>query len=89
MKTALAIASVLILAIHGFVFYNQFFHKWENYQTAYFDQARSLAKTEAEKAALNARQPRIEQRLITQFGDTRAQGGHHGGGKVGYLHRFF
>lgn len=71
MKTALGIASVVILLIHGFVFYNQFFHKWENYQTAYFDQARALAKTDVEKAALEGRKPRIEQAIVTQFGDTR------------------
>jgi sulfur oxidation c-type cytochrome SoxX len=71
MRLPLAIASLVILVIHGFVFYNQFFHKWENYQTAYFDQAKSLAKTDVEKAALDARRPRIEQALVTQFGDTR------------------
>ena len=43
MRLALAIASFVVLLVHGVVFYKQFFHKWENYQTAYFDQARSLA----------------------------------------------
>ncbi len=71
MRLALAIGSFVILIVHGIVFYNQFFHKWENYQTAYFDQARSLAKTDAEKAALGERKPRIEQHIVTQFGDTR------------------
>ena len=71
MRLALAIASFVILVVHGIVFYNQFFHKWENYQTAYFDQARSLAKTDAERSALDARTPRIEQTIVTQFGDTR------------------
>ena len=71
MRLALAIASFVILIVHGVVFYNQFFHKWENYQTAYFDQARSLAKSSAEKASLEARRPRIEQVIVTQFGDTR------------------
>jgi sulfur oxidation c-type cytochrome SoxX len=71
MRLALAIGSFVILIVHGVVFYKQFFHKWENYQTAYFDQARSLAKTDAERAALTNRSPRIEQRIVTQFGDTR------------------
>ncbi|MCX6621020.1 MAG: c-type cytochrome, partial [Acidobacteria bacterium] len=71
MRLALAIASFVILIVHGIVFYNQFFHKWESYQTAYFDQARSLAKGDAEKASLEARRPRIEQVIVTQFGDTR------------------
>lgn len=44
MRLALAIASFVVLLVHGVVFCKQFFHKWENYQTAYFDQARSLAK---------------------------------------------
>ena len=71
MRLALAIGSLVILIVHGVVFYNQFFHKWENYQTAYFDQARSLAKSDVEKTSPEARSPRIEQRIITQFGDTR------------------
>lgn len=71
MRLALAIASFVVLIIHGFVFYNQFFFKWENYQTAYFDQARALARTDVEKAALDGRDPRIEQAIVTQFGDTR------------------
>ena len=61
MRLALAIASFIILIVHGVVFYNQFFHKWENYQTAYFDQAKSLAKTAPENESLESRRPRIEQ----------------------------
>ncbi|MBN9661998.1 MAG: c-type cytochrome [Acidobacteria bacterium] len=71
MRLALAIASFVVLIVHGLVFYQQFFHKWENYQTAYFDQARALSKTDAEKAALTARSPRIEQSLVTKFGENR------------------
>lgn len=71
MRLALAIGSFVILAVHGVVFYAQFFHAWERNQTAYFDQARGLAKTPAERAALEARSPRIEQIIVTQFGDTR------------------
>ena len=71
MRLALAIASFVILLVHGVVFYNQFFHKWENYQTAYFDQARTLAKTGPEKAALESRKPRVEQIIVTSFGEAR------------------
>ncbi|MBK8812029.1 MAG: c-type cytochrome [Acidobacteria bacterium] len=71
MRLSLAIASLAILVVHGFVFYQQFFHKWENYQTSYFDQARTLAKTDAEREALAARKPKIEQIIVTQFGNTR------------------
>lgn len=71
MKLALAIASALILAINGLVFYDQFFHKWERHQTAYFDQARTQARNDAERAELAERSPKIEQILVTQFGDSR------------------
>lgn len=71
MKLALAIASLVVFAVHGVVFYDQFFNKWERYQTAYFDQARSQARNEAEKADMANRSPRIEQIMVTSFGDTR------------------
>jgi len=71
MRLALAIASFVALIVHGVVFYDQFFHRWERYQTAYFDQARALTKNERERAALEQRGPRIEQIIVTQFGDTR------------------
>ncbi|MDX1980015.1 MAG: c-type cytochrome [Bryobacteraceae bacterium] len=68
MRLALAIASLVVFAVHGWVFYDQFFHKWERYQTAYFDQARTQARNEAERAELSTRSPRIEQTIVTQFG---------------------
>jgi sulfur oxidation c-type cytochrome SoxX len=71
MRLALAISSLIILVVHGLVFYKQFFHKWENYQTSYYDQARSLAKTDAERAAVTGRSPRIEQVMVTNFGEMR------------------
>ena len=71
MRYALAIATLLILTIHGVVLVNQFSHRWERHQIAYFDQARSLAKTDAEKAALTDRTPRIEQIVVSNFGETR------------------
>lgn len=71
MRLALAIAAFIILIIHGLVFYDQFFHKWESYQTAYFDQARTLAKTDPERAAVSGRKPRIEQTIVTTFGENR------------------
>jgi mono/diheme cytochrome c family protein len=71
MRLALAIASFVILIVSGVVFYDQFFYRWERHQTAYFEQARSLSKNAAERAELEARSPRIEQTLVTSFGDTR------------------
>jgi sulfur oxidation c-type cytochrome SoxX len=71
MRLALAIASIIVLVIHGIVFYDQFFHPWEKHQTAYFDQVQGMAKNDAERAAMAIRRPKIEQTLVTQFGDTR------------------
>jgi len=53
------------------VFYDQFFYKWERYQNAYFDQARTQARNDAERADLSSRSPRIEQIIVTQFGESR------------------
>ncbi|MBL0209362.1 MAG: c-type cytochrome [Holophagaceae bacterium] len=71
MRIALAIGTFFILLIHGIVFYDQFFHRWERNQIAYFDQARAMAKTDAERAALSDRSPRIEQIVVSNFGETR------------------
>ncbi len=71
MRLALAVLSVVVLGINGVVFYDQFFHRWERHQTAYFEDARTLAKSAAEKADLAARSPRIEQIIVTQFGEQR------------------
>ena len=72
MRLALAIASFVILVVHGVVFYNQFFHKWERYQTAYFDQARGAGQDRRRtRRASTGRSPRIEQIIVTSFGETR------------------
>jgi sulfur oxidation c-type cytochrome SoxX len=70
MRLPLAIASLVVLIVHGVVFWNQFFHRWERHQTAYFEQARSLSKNDRERAELETREPRIEQVIVTSFGDT-------------------
>ena len=59
MRLALAIASFVVLIVHGVVFYDQFFHKWEQHQTAYFEQAK-----------MDGRAPAIQQAIVTSFGDT-------------------
>lgn len=71
MRIALAVASLVILVVHGFVFFQQFFHPWERHQTAYFDQARAMSKNDREREALAGRKPRVEQFLVTQFGEKR------------------
>jgi mono/diheme cytochrome c family protein len=60
MRLPLAIASFVVLIVHGAVFYDQFFHKWERHQTAYFEQAK-----------LEGKSPQIQQTLVTSFGDNR------------------
>jgi sulfur oxidation c-type cytochrome SoxX len=70
-RVALAIASFVVLIVHGIVFYDQFFNRWERHQTAYWEQARSLAKTDAEKAVVDAHKLQIEQIIVTQFGESR------------------
>jgi mono/diheme cytochrome c family protein len=67
----LAIAAIVVLIVHGLVFYEQYFNLWSRHQTAYFEQARSMARTDAERAALDERRPRIEQAIVTQFGESR------------------
>ncbi|MFN7923162.1 MAG: c-type cytochrome [Bryobacteraceae bacterium] len=71
MRLALAIGSIIALVIHGWVFYDQFFHPWQRHQTAYFDQARGLTRNDAERKELEERSPKIEQILVTRFGDGR------------------
>jgi len=70
-RVTLAIVSFVVLIVHGIVFYDQFFNRWEKHQAAYFEQARSLAKTDAERKAVDGRSPRIEQVIVTQFGESR------------------
>ena len=71
MRVALAVVSLLVLIGCGVVVYDQFHSRWEDNQTAYFHQALAQAKTGAERASLEDRQPKIEQTIVTAFGDQR------------------
>ncbi|MEW6128594.1 MAG: c-type cytochrome [Acidobacteriota bacterium] len=71
MRLALALASFVVLIVHGIVFYDQFFNKWERHQTAYFEQARTMSKSDAERKMFEGRKPKVEQILVTQFGGER------------------
>jgi mono/diheme cytochrome c family protein len=70
MRLPLAIASLVVLVVHGVVFRNQFFHEWERHQSAYIEQARSMSKNDRERKELETRSPRIEQIIVSSFGDT-------------------
>jgi len=71
MRLALAVLSLVVLIGSGVVVYDQFHSRWEDNQKAYFNQALGLAKTPAERASLEARVPKIEQTIVTGFGEQR------------------
>src|SRR5579871_3165587 len=71
MRLALAVVSLLVLVGSGVVVYNQTRSRWQDDQKAYFDQALGMAKTPAERAALQTRTPKLEQTIVTAFGDAR------------------
>lgn len=71
MRAGLAIISLIVLAIHGVVFYNQFFAPWQDYQKEYFTRAAKASDNEAVKATLAARKPAIEQTIVKSFGPER------------------
>lgn len=71
MRLALALASIIVFIVHGIVFYDQFFHRWERHQQAYFDQASTQSTSDQERLELATRRPAIEQIIVTQFGENR------------------
>ena len=72
MRSALAVLSVIVLAIHGVVFYNQFFARWQEYQSDYFVKAAAIPDTpQLVKETLLARRPAIEQTIVRSFGTER------------------
>jgi len=71
MRLALAVVSLLVLIGSGVVVYDQFHSRWEDDQRAYFHQALEQAKTPAERASLEGREPKIEQTIVTAFGESR------------------
>ena len=71
MRAGLAIISLIVLAIHGVVFYNQFYSPWQDHQKEYFERAVKASDNEAVKATLRARKPAIEQTIVRSFGPER------------------
>src|SRR5512143_3821374 len=71
MRSALALISVLVLAIHGVVFYEQCFARWQDHQQEYFDKAAAWSESAEVKQALAERRPQIEQILVRSFGPER------------------
>jgi mono/diheme cytochrome c family protein len=71
MRAALAFISVVVLALHAYVFNNQFFARWQDYQKKYFRDAGAASTNDAVKATLAARRPAIEQTIVRSFGAER------------------
>ena len=71
MRLPLAIASFVVLIVHGVVFTNSSSTTGNGTRSAYFEQARSMSKNDRERTELETRAPRIEQIIVTSFGDTR------------------
>ena len=71
MRAALAVVSLAVLVGSGAIVYKQFQSRWQDTQKAYFEQALAHARTPAERAALQDRSPRIEQTIVTAFGEQR------------------
>jgi sulfur oxidation c-type cytochrome SoxX len=71
MRQALAFISIVVLAIHGVVFHDQLFARWQEHQAQYFEQAAKLSDNAQVKATLEARRPAIEQVIVRSFGQER------------------
>ena len=73
MRLALAVLSLVLLIVAGVVIYGQFQSHWQDSQKQYLNQALAMAKTPAEKASLEGREPKLEQTIVESFKDA------HGG----------
>lgn len=71
MRLALAAISTVVLAIHGVVFYDQLFARWQEHQQRYFHEAAERSDNDAVRATLEARTPAIEQVIVRSFGPER------------------
>jgi mono/diheme cytochrome c family protein len=71
MRVALAVISIVVLAIHAVVFRDQLFARWQDHQSSYFEEAQRIADSPAARSALAARRPQIEQTIVRSFGPER------------------
>lgn len=71
MRLALAIVSLVLLILTGAVIYSQFQSHWQDHQKSYLAQALAMAKTPAERASIEGRDPKLEQTIVTGFGEAR------------------
>jgi len=71
MRLALAVVSLLVLVLSGTVVYREAQARWQEPQHAYLAQALAQTKTPAEHASLEGKTPKIEQTIVSAFGETR------------------
>src|ERR1017187_8850213 len=71
MRVVLALFSLLVLVLSGVVIYDQFHSTWQDNQKAYFNQVLAQAKSGVERASFEAREPKIEQTIVSGFGAQR------------------
>lgn len=71
MRTALAILSVIVLALHGVLYYEELSPRWQEHQTEYFAEAAERSDNPTVRANLAARTPAIEQVIVRSFGTPR------------------
>jgi mono/diheme cytochrome c family protein len=71
MRLGLAVVSLLVLIGSGVVVYEQSRSRWQDDQKAYLNQAMAMAKSPAERSALEGRTPKLEQTIVTAFGEAR------------------
>ena len=73
MRLALAVVSLVVLVGSGVVVYKETKATWQDHQKAYFAQAKAQAKSDAERASLEGKAPKIEQTIVIAFGTTSVE----------------
>ena len=68
MRLALAVVSLVVLVGIGRRGLRETQATWQDHQKAYFQQAKAQAKSDAERASLEVKVPKIEQTIVTAFG---------------------
>jgi len=71
MRLALAVVSLLVFGGSCVVVVDQLHSRWQDDQQAYLNRALAMAKSDAERASIKAQSPKIEQTIVTAFGETR------------------
>jgi len=73
MRLALAAVSLVVLAGSGALVFQETKASWQDHQKAYFAQAIAQAKSDAERTSLEGKPPKIEQTIVSAFGEARVE----------------